>query len=192
MRFCECVPVAFSSVWICQNAFPSPKRVPIAFGGNWICQNALPSHWLLLGDGNAFWQIVFRLKATRTCLDIFSMALFSYWAFRCCSLPSCNLPVGSLFLILSVKVFLQWILQPQKQKMSIMEPISFPFLVVSGSNAKGKDLVWKGPPLKSATSRGSLFRAKKKFNVGDLEGVLILEQVKQQLPAATKVFLGLK
>ena len=69
------------------------------------------------------------------------MAPFSYWAFRCCSLPSCNLPVGSLFLILSVKVFLQWILQPQKQKMSIMEPISFPFLVVSGSNAKGKDLV---------------------------------------------------
>ena len=107
MRFCKCAPVAFSSLWICQNAFPSPKRVPIAFGGNWICQNALPSHWLLLGNGNAFWQIVFRLKATRTCLDIFSMALFSYWAFRCCSLPSCNLPVGSLFLILCVKVFLQ-------------------------------------------------------------------------------------
>ena len=192
MRICECVPVAFSSVWICQNAFPSPKRVPIAFGGNWICQNALPSHWLLLGDGNAFWQIVFRLKATRTCLDIFSMALFSYWAFRCCSLPSCNLPVGSLFLILSVKVFLQWILQPQKQKMSIMEPISFPFLVVSGSNAKGKDLVWKGPPLKSATSRGSLFRAKKNSTSATSRGSLFWQKKIQRRRPRGGPYLGQK
>ena len=139
------------------NAFPSPKRVPIAFFGNWICQNALPSHWLLLGDGNAFWQIVFRLKATRTCLDIFSMAPFSYWAFRCCSLPSRNLPVGSLFLILSVKVFLQWILQPQKQK---IDHYGAHFLSYSGCfwlKRQGKGSCLKGSPAE----------------IGNLEGVLI-------------------